>query len=98
MKARVISSGAIVNLVTKRGEYFIDENSNPYKEEELDFNVPADARPDFAPLPDFTKLFGMGVSEHGVRIAVQYMQNHPNASADVVCEFVKQVMETIRKL
>lgn len=98
MKARVISSGAIVNLVTKRGEYFIDENSNPYKEEELDFNVPADARPDFAPLPDFTRLFGMGVSEHGVRIAVQYMQNHPNASADVVCEFVKQVMEMIRKL
>lgn len=98
MKARVIKTGAVVNLVTKRGEYFIDESSNPYKEEELDFNVPADARPDFAPLPDFTKLFGMGVSEHGVRIAVQYMQNQPNASADKVCEFVKQVMETIRKL
>lgn len=98
MKARVISSGAIVNLVTKRGEYFIDENSNPYKEEELDFNVPADAQPDFPPLPDFTRLFGMGTSEHGVRIAVQYMQNQPNASADKVCEFVKQVMETIRKL
>ena len=98
MKARVIKTGAVVNLVTKRGEYFIDERSNPYKEDELDFNVPADARPDFVQRPDFSRLFGMGVSEHGVRIAVQYMQNQPNASADKVCEFVRQVMETISTL
>lgn len=31
-------------------------------------------------------------------IAVQYMRNQPNASADKVCEFVKQVMETIKTI
>ena len=99
MNARVIKTGAIVNLVTKRGEYFLDDNSNPYKEEELDFDVIVnDLKPDFAPLPDFTRLFGMGISQQGVQIAIQYMQNQPNASAEKVCEFVKHVMETIRML
>ena len=31
-------------------------------------------------------------------IAMQYMRNQPNASADRVSEFVKQVMETIKTI
>lgn len=31
-------------------------------------------------------------------IAVQYMKGQPNASADKVCDFVKQVMSTIKSI
>ena len=103
MKAEVISSGKIVDLVTKRGEYFIDTDSNPYKEEELNFEVPiedpkTDFPPMFPPMPDFGRILGLGNIQHGVQIAVQYMKDHPTAEADQVGYFVERLMKILKKI
>lgn len=70
MKARVKSSGAIVTLERKQGEYYIDSNSNPYREEELDFDVPADAVPDFAGMSDISRMATMMFTNYKFNAAV----------------------------
>lgn len=37
MKAKVIKTGEVVTLTDKQGDYYLDENNNPYKEDELEF-------------------------------------------------------------
>jgi len=98
MKAEVKSNGEIVELVTKRGEYYIDTNSNPYKEDELNFDVPMDAKTDFPPMPDFGRLLGFGNIQHGVQIAVQYMKDHPSASPRDVGDYVERLMKILKTL
>ena len=99
MKAEVKSSGKIVDLVTKRGEYFIDTDSNPYKEDELNFDVLiSDIKTDFPPMPDFGKMFGFGNIQHGVQIAVQYMKDHPSASPRDVGDYVRQLMKILKTI
>lgn len=99
MKAEVISSGMIVELVTKRGEYYIDTNSNPYREDELNFDVLiSDIKPDFPPMPDFGRLLGFGNIQHGVQIAVQYIKDHPTAEPDEVGHYVERLMKILQKI
>ena len=100
MNAEVKSNGKIVNLVTKRGEYFIDSESNPYKEDELNFDVLVNGieNADYHPLPDFGQLFGFGNIQHGVQIAVQYMKDHLSAMPREVGEFANEVMRYLKKI
>lgn len=39
MKAKVIKTGEVVTLTDKKGDYYLDSDNNPYKEEELEFGV-----------------------------------------------------------
>lgn len=98
MKALVKNTGHIVELVTKRGEYYIDTNSNPYKESELNFDVPSDAIPDFQPMPEFSTILGFGNLQHSVLIAVQYMKDHPTAMPVEVGHFVQELMFFLKKV
>lgn len=100
MKAEVKSNGEIVVLVTKRGEYYIDTNSNPYKEEELNFDVLVNGieNADYHPLPDFGQMFGFGNIQHGVQIAVQYMKDHQTASPYDVGQYVGELMQILKKI
>ena len=100
MKAEVKKSGKIVVLVTKRGEYYIDSDSNPYKEDELNFDVIDNEieNADYHPLPDFGQLFGFGNIQHGVQIAVQYMKDHPSAMPYEVGQYVGELMQILKKI
>ena len=68
MKARVISSGDIVNVIqVKPGDgYFIDCENNPYKINELDFSVcDNDSKIDYSgAFEDFISSIGGQIVEH----------------------------------
>lgn len=98
MKATVRKTGSIVELKTKRGEYYIDTLSNPYKEEELDFDVPESAKSELPELSELMQYMTLGNTQFAVQIAVQYMENHPTAIAEEVCEFTEYVITKIKKL
>lgn len=106
MYAIVIKADSVVELVTKQGDYFIDVDSNPYKEEELCFNVPTDRIPVVPSGPPdfgmFTRmLMGSNTAytiQHGIQLAQMYMTRHPEATGKEVGDFVAEVVSRIKLL
>lgn len=101
MKALVIKTGSVVDIVTMKGDYFIDSNSSPYKREELDFdNIPIDTTIN-PPLPfGFSGLFGPLNSQLCVQLAIQYMKDHREKGYTVeeVVNFVDTAMIAFKTL
>lgn len=67
MKAIVIETGAVVNVTQAKagGEYFIDDANNPYKIDELDFNVRENDISEYSgTIEDFMSSLGGQVAEH----------------------------------
>lgn len=109
MYAIVVKTDTVVELVTKQGNYFIDTDSNPYKEEELCFDVPTDRIPIVSSLssnpPDFgmftRMLMGNNTAytiQHGIQLAQMYMTRHPEATGKEVGDFVVEVVKRIKLL
>lgn len=71
MKAIVKSSGRVIDVQT-----YVDRDSNPYKEEELDFNILDECeQSDESSESDITKIFFSNRLGYAVQIATQYMQH-----------------------
>lgn len=101
MKALVIKTGTVVDIITMKGDYFIDSNNSPYKREELDFdNVPADAKTNPSLPFGFPGLFGPLNSQLCVQLAIQYMKDHREKGYTVeeVVNFVDTAMIAFKTL
>lgn len=67
-----------------------------YKYNDLDFT--ADMEVVFSQMDIVIREFNEAGLQPATQIAVQYMKNQPNASTDKVCDFVTQVMKTIKSV
>lgn len=105
--AIVRKNNKLVELVTKKGDFYLDTDNDPYREEELDFDV-HDDRKSSGPQPSnfmesvmssFSKNSQrMAYIQPAVQIATEYMKYHQNANAVEVAQFTTTIINQIKQL
>ena len=102
MKAKVIKTGEVVTLYNKSGEYYLDENNNPYKEDELKFGVIDDTITPADPMVSLVKMV-QGSQQQllmvpALTFATEVVKAKPNMTAVGVAEYVATVITELRKV
>lgn len=101
MKAKVIKTGEIVTLYNKSGEYYSDENNNPYKEDELEFGVIDDTITSTDPMASLVKMLQGNRQQllivPALTFATEVVKAKPNLTAKGVAEFVETVITELKK-
>lgn len=111
MKALVIKTDQVVEIVDKKGKYYLDNEANPYKKEELEFffvenNVMQEENQQQGGLIAFPNFFDFlngnqqnserqDYIEHSVFLASTIIQTHPEWSAPDVVNYCNQIMQGI---
>lgn len=102
MKAKVIKTGEVVDLYNKSGEYYLDENSNPYKEDELEFGVIDDTITPTDPVVPLVKMLQHNQQQllmvPALTFATEVVKAKPNLTAKGVAEFVETVITELRQV
>lgn len=101
MKAKVIKTGEIVTLYNKSGEYYLDENNNPYKEDELEFGVIDDTTTPTDPMASLVKMLQGNRQQllmvPALTFATEVVKAKPNMTAVGVAEYVATVITELKK-
>ena len=102
MKAKVIKTGEIVTLYNKSGEYYLDENNNPYKEDELEFGVIDDTITPTDPMASLVKMLQGNRQQllmvPALTFATEVVKAKPNMTAVGVAEYVATVITKLRQV
>lgn len=102
MKAKVIKTGEIVTLYNKSGEYYLDENNNPYKEDELEFGVIDDTITPADPMDAMMKMLTGSQQQllmsPALTFATEVVKAKPNMTAVGVAEYVATVITKLRQV
>lgn len=102
MKAKVIKTGEIVTLYNKSGEYYLDENNNPYKEDELEFGVIDDTITPTDPMASLVKMLQGNRQQllmvPALTFATEVVKAKPNMTALGVSEYVATVITELKKV
>ena len=102
MKAKVIKTGEIVTLYNKSGEYYLDENNNPYKEDELEFGVIDDTIIPTDPMASLVKMLQGNRQQllmvPALTFATEVVKAKPNMTAVGVAEYVATVITELKKV
>lgn len=104
MKAKVIKTGEVVDLYNKSGEYYLDENNNPYKEDELEFGVIDDTITPTStdPMVALVKMLQGNRQQllmvPALTFATEVIKAKPNLTAKGVAEFVEKVITELRQV
>ncbi len=102
MKARVIKTGEVVTLYNKSGEYYLDENNNPYKEDELEFGVLDDTITPADPVMPLVKMLQHNQQQllmvPALTFATEVVKAKPNMTAVGVAEYVATVITKLRQV
>lgn len=92
MKAKVINTGDVIDVVEVGDQVFADSEGNEYQGYELDFHVE----------PDWREMAEILNKNHLVQpassIAIEFMRSHPNAPAKKVVAFTVEVINGIKDL
>ena len=101
MKARVIKTGEVVTLYNKSGEYYLDENNNPYKEDELEFGV-IDTTMPTDPMASLVNMVQRNQQQllmvPALTFATEVVKAKPNMTAVGVAEYVATVITKLRQV
>lgn len=101
MKAKVIKTGEVVTLYNKSGEYYLDENNNPYKEDELEFGVIDDTITPTDPMASLMKMLQGNRQQllmvPALTFATEVVKAKPNMTAVGVAEYVTTVITELKK-
>lgn len=92
MKAKVINTGDVIDVVEVGDQVFADSEGNEYQGYELDFRVEPDWR-EMAEILNKNNLVQPASS-----IAIEFMRSHPNAPAKKVVAFTVEVINGIKDL
>lgn len=104
MKAKVIKTGEVVDLYNKSGEYYLDENSNPYKEDELEFGIIDDTLTPTStdPMVSLVKMLQGNQQQllmvPALTFATEVVKAKPNMTAAGVAEYVATVITELRQV
>ena len=102
MKARVIKTGEVVTLYNKSGEYYLDENNNPYKEDELEFGVIDDTITPTDPMVSIVKMVQGSQQQFmmapALTLATELIKAKPNMTAVGVAEYVATVITKLKQV
>ena len=101
MKAKVIKTGEVVTLTDKQGVYYLDENNNPYREDELEFGV-IDTTMPTDPMVSLVKMV-QGSQQQlmmapALTLATEVIKAKPNMTAACVAEYVSTVITKLRQV
>lgn len=103
MKAKVIKTGEVVDLTDKQGDYYLDNNNNPYKEDELVFGVIDDTITPTStdPMVALAKMLQRNQQQllmvPALTFATEVIKAKPNLTAKGVAEFVEIVITELKK-
>jgi hypothetical protein len=103
MKAKLIKTGEVVTLADKQGDYYLDENNNPYKEDELEFGViddtitPTSTDPKVALAKVLQGNHQQMLMAPALTFATEVVKAKPNLTAKGVAEFVETVITELKK-
>lgn len=99
MKAKVINTGDVIDVVEVGDQVFADSEGNEYQGYELEI------LPEFAEMPKMPDwesvvdaLKQNQLINPAASIAVEFMHSHPNAPAKKVLAFVTEVINGIKDL
>lgn len=102
MKAKVIKTGEIVTLADKQGVYYLDENNNPYKEDELEFGIIDDTLTPTDPVVPLVKMLQHNQQQllmvPALTFATEVVKAKPNMTAVGVAEYVETVITKLRQV
>ena len=106
MKAKVIKTGEVVTLVDKKGDYYLDSDNNPYKEDELKFGVIDDTIDDpITPTDPMGAMMKMLTGSQqqllmspALTFATEVIKAKPNMTAVGVAEYVATVITKLRQV
>lgn len=107
MKAKVIKTGEVVTLTDKQGDYYLDSNNNPYREDELKFGIIDDTIIDdtITPTDPMASLVKMvqGSQQQllmvpALTFASEVIKAKPNLTAAGVAQYVAIVISKLRKV
>ena len=96
MKAKVIKTGEIVTLTDKQGDYYLDSDNNPYKEDELGFGIIDDTITPTDPVVPLVKMLQHNQQQllmvPALTFATEVVKAKPNMTAVGVAEYVATVI------
>lgn len=104
MKAKVIKTGEVVTLIDKQGDYYLDENNNPYKEDELKFGViddtitPTSTDPMVALAKVLQGNHQQMLMVPALAFATEVVKAKPNMTAVGIAEYVATVITKLRQV
>ena len=104
MKAKVIKTGEVVALTDKQGDYYLDNNNNPYKEDELEFGVIDDTITPTStdPMVALVKILQGNQQQllmvPALTFATEVVKAKPNMTAAGVAEYVATVITELRQV
>ncbi len=100
MKARVIKTGVVVNIIDKNGDYYIDNNDNPYKECELEFGIKDEIPAPTDPLIEAMRVMSNNkqlMMQPALTFAAEVIKAKPHMCSGDLCEYVTEVITAIKK-
>ncbi len=100
MKARVIKTGVVVNIIDKNGDYYIDNNDNPYKECELEFGIKDEIPAPTDPLIEAMRAMSNNkqlMMQPALTFAAEVIKAKPHMCSGDLCEYVTEVITAIKK-
>ena len=102
MKAKVIKTGEVVTLTDKQGDYYLDSNNNPYREDELEFGVIDDTITPTDPMVSLVKMV-QGSQQQlmmapALTLATEVIKAKPSMTAACVAEYVATVITKLRQV
>ena len=102
MKAKVIKTGEIVTLTDKKGDYYLDSDNNPYKEDELEFGVIDDTITPTDPMGAMMKMLTGSQQQllmsPALTFATEVVKAKPNLTAEGVAVYVARVITKLRQV
>lgn len=102
MKAKVIKTGEVVTLYNKQGDYYLDSDNNPYKEDELEFGVIDDTITPTNPVVPLVKMLQHNQQQllmvSALTFATEVVKAKPNMTAVGVAEYVATVITKLRQV
>lgn len=102
MKAKVIKTGEVVILTDKQGDYYLDSNNNPYREDELEFGVIDDTITPTDPMVSLVKMVQGNQQQllmvPALTFASEVIKAKPNSTAAGVAQYVAIVITKLRQV
>ena len=104
MKAKVIKTGEVVSLIDKLGDYYLDNNNNPYKEDELEFGVIDDTITPTStdPMASLVNMVQRNQQQllmaPALTFASEVIKAKPNSTAAGVAQYVAIVITKLRQV
>ena len=101
MKARVIKTDEVVNIIDKHGDYYIATINYPYKECELEFDIkdeiPAPTDPLMEAMRALYNKNNQLMMQPALTFAAEVIKAKPHMCSGDLCEYVTEVITAIKK-